>query len=110
MLTDNLELRFWGQHMHDVGEDSNHDNAIAVALNYHFHELKTVVAEAPAPAPAAAEMKPQPESVTSGEVVIETVELLVEFDTDNTSPGLFTRSSSTGSRGSCRSTRRCCLP
>ena len=85
MLTNNLEMRLWGQHMYDVGLDSNHDNAITLALNYHFRELKKVVADAKPAAPASApvaEMKPQPESVAPDEAVVETVELLVEFDTD----------------------------
>ncbi|MDH3639940.1 MAG: OmpA family protein [Gammaproteobacteria bacterium] len=81
MLSNNLEVRLWGQHMYDVGQDSNHDNAITLALNYHFRELKKAVAAVAAVEPAA-EMKPQPESMAADEVVVETVELLVEFDTD----------------------------
>ncbi len=86
MVGEKLELRLWGQHMYDMGAFSNHDNAITLALNYHFREMKKAVAEvkaeAPAAQPAPAEMKPQPESVAKDEVVVETVELLVEFDTD----------------------------
>ncbi len=75
-VSDRLEARLWAQYMYDVGYFSHHDVMVSFGLNYHFGELRKTAAPAE-PAP-----QPQPESVRADEEVLETVELLVEFDTD----------------------------
>ena len=71
-LTDKLELRASYQLYSDVGEQVFHDDSVSVSLNWHFRKPQ-VVAAAPAP---------QAESVPKQKEVIDTYELLVQFDFD----------------------------
>ncbi len=74
-LSHNLELRLGYQVFFDLGDESNTDKAVMLALNWHFRDPKPVpVAQA---APVA-----QPESAPRHKEVIDTYELLVEFDFD----------------------------
>lgn len=70
-LSDNLELRIGYQHFYDMGGESNNDDAVGIALNWHFKKPR-----------AAAMSKPEPESVPVEKEVIDTFELLVQFDFD----------------------------
>ncbi len=74
-LSNNLELRLGYQVFFDLGDESNSDKALGLALNWHFRKPKTVAASQPAPVA-------QPESVPRQNEVIDTYELLVEFDFD----------------------------
>ena len=73
-LTDKLEFRAGYQLFYDLGDTSYNDDGVTVALNWHFRKPKTEVAQA---APA-----PQPESVPQKKEVVDTYELLVQFDFD----------------------------
>ncbi len=72
-LADNLELRLGYQHFFDFGDESYEDDGVTIGLNWHFGKAKTV---------AAAKPEPQPESVPVQKEVIDTYELLVQFDFD----------------------------
>ena len=72
-LSDNLELRVGYQLFYDLGDESNVDKALGLALNWHFRKPKAV---------AVSEPVPEPESVPTQKEVIDTFELLVQFDFD----------------------------
>lgn len=72
-LSENLELRVGYQHFYDVGEQSNNDDTVGIALNWHFAKSKAVAVSQP---------EPEPESVPKQKEVIDTFELLVQFDFD----------------------------
>lgn len=72
-LTEKLELRAGFQHSFTLSDPSYDDDAFMLALNWHFRKPAAVVAAAPAP---------QPESVPQQKEVIDTFELLVQFDFD----------------------------
>lgn len=72
-LSDNLELRLGYQHMFEIGGESYNDDNVTVALNWHFRK--------PAPA-AVAKPEAQPETVPQQKEVVDTFELLVQFDFD----------------------------
>ncbi len=81
-LSAKWEARLWWQHMYNLAFGSDNDNVVTLALNYHFKRPAPPPPQsAPAPAPQP-QAQAQPESVPSSEEVIETFELLVEFDTD----------------------------
>lgn len=70
-LSENVELRIGYQHAFELGGESYNDDAVSLALNWHFRKPQA------APAPQA-----QPESVPPMKEVVDTIELLVEFDFD----------------------------
>jgi outer membrane protein OmpA-like peptidoglycan-associated protein len=70
-LNRNLELRVGYQRLYSFSDDSYHDNAYGASLAWHFRKPETV-----------AQVEPQPESVPVEREVVETVELLVQFDFD----------------------------
>ena len=72
-LSDSLELRLGYQHFFDFGDESYEDDAVTIGLNWHFGKAKTV---------AAAKPEAQPESVPVKKEVVDTFELLVQFDFD----------------------------
>jgi len=72
-LSDNLELRLGYQHFFDFGDESYEDDGVTIGLNWHFGKAKTV---------AAVQPEPQPESVPKQKEVVDTFELLVQFDFD----------------------------
>ena len=74
-LTDQLEFRAGYQLFYDLGDTSYNDDGVTVALNWHFRKPRSeAIAQA---APAA-----QPESVPQKKEVVDTYELLVQFDFD----------------------------
>ena len=76
-LSHNLELRVGYQVFFDLGDESNTDKALGLALNWHFRKPAAVPVAEPAPAPA-----PAPRSVPQEKEVVDTYELVVEFDFD----------------------------
>ncbi len=74
-LSNNLELRLGYQVFVDLGDESNTDKALGLALNWHLRKPKTVAVSQPASVA-------QPESAPRQKEVIDTYELLVEFDFD----------------------------
>ena len=72
-LSDNLELRAGYQHFFELGGESYNDDAVTISLNWHFRKPKAVKVAQPAP---------QPESVPKQKEVVDTFELLVQFDFD----------------------------
>jgi OOP family OmpA-OmpF porin len=72
-LSDNLELRLGYQVFFDLGDESNNDKALGLALNWHFKKPKTVAVSQPVA---------QPESAPRQKEVVDTYELVVEFDFD----------------------------
>lgn len=70
-LSDNLELRIGYQHFFELGDESYNDDGVSVALNWHFNKPQSTSSP-----------KPQPESVPKQKEVVDTFELLVEFDFD----------------------------
>ena len=70
-LADNLELRLGYQHFFDFGDESYEDDAVTIGVNWHFGKVKTA---------AAAQPEAQPESVPVQKEVVDTYELLVQFD------------------------------
>lgn len=74
-LSNNLELRLGYQVFFDLGDESNTDKAVGLALNWHLRKPKTVAVSQPAPVV-------QPESAPQQKEVIDTYELVVEFDFD----------------------------
>ena len=76
-LSHNLELRVGYQVFFDLGDESNTDKALGLALNWHFRKPAAVPVAEPAPAPA-----PAPSSVPREKEVVDTYELVVEFDFD----------------------------
>ncbi len=72
-LSDNLEMRAGYQHFFELGDTSFNDDAVMVSLNWHFRKPKS--------APVA-RVAPQPESVPVKKVVIESFDLLVQFEFD----------------------------
>ncbi|MCK5360710.1 MAG: OmpA family protein, partial [Gammaproteobacteria bacterium] len=74
-IADNLELRLGYQHFFDFGDESYEDGAVTVGVNWHFGKVKT----------AAALPEAQPESVPEKRVVIDTFEIQVQFNLDESS-------------------------
>jgi len=74
-LTDKLELRVGYQHFFEFGDESYNDDAVSVGLNWHFRKPR-------AEAVAQSTPEPQPESVPKQKEVVDTFELLVQFDFD----------------------------
>lgn len=72
-LSHNLELRLGYQVFFDLGDESNTDKALGLSFNWHFRKPKAV---------AVAQPEPEPESVPTQKEVVDTYELLVEFDFD----------------------------
>jgi len=72
-LTDKLEFRASYQLYSDTGENVFHDDSVTLALNWHFRKPQSVAAAQPAP---------QVESVPKQKEVVDTYELLVQFDFD----------------------------
>ena len=70
-LSDSLELRVGYQLLSDLGSESNFDKAFGIALNWHLGKPKAV-----------AVTQSEPESVPQQKEVVDTFELLVEFDFD----------------------------
>ena len=70
-LSDNLELRVAYQHFFETGDESFNDDGVSIGLNWHFGKVKTSAVSKP---------EPQPESVPAKKEVLETFELLVQFD------------------------------
>jgi len=73
MLSEKLELRAAYQHYFEFGDESYDDDAVTVGLNWHFSKPS---------AAAVTQATPQPESVPEKKEVIDTFELLVQFDFD----------------------------
>jgi OOP family OmpA-OmpF porin len=74
-LTEKLEFRAGYQLFYDLGDSSYHDDGVTVALNWHFRKPRSE-------AVAQATPEPQPESVPQKKEVVDTYELLVQFDFD----------------------------
>ena len=74
-LTDQLELRVGYQHFFEFGDESYNDDAVSVGLNWHFRKPRAAVVAQSTP-------EPQPESVPKQKEVVDTFELLVQFDFD----------------------------
>ncbi len=72
-LSDNLEFRAGYQHFLEFGGDSYNDDVVTIGLNWHFGNNKVV---------ATAKPVPQPESVPKKKEVVDSFELLVQFDFD----------------------------
>ncbi len=72
-LSHNLELRLGYQVFFDLGDESYTDKALGLSFNWHFRKPKAV---------AAAQPEPEPESVPQQKEVVDTFELLVQFDFD----------------------------
>ena len=71
-LSHNLELRLGYQVFFALGDQSATDKALGLSFNWHFRKPKAM-AVAP---------EPEPESVPQQKEVVDTFELLVEFDFD----------------------------
>ncbi len=74
-LSNNLELRLGYQVFADLGDESNTDKAIGLTLNWHLRKPKAVAVSQPVPVA-------QPESAPRQKQVVDTYELVVEFDFD----------------------------
>ena len=74
-LTDKLELRVGYQHFFEFGDESYNDDAVTIGLNWHFRKPAAVAVAQSTP-------EPQPESVPKQKEVVDTFELLVQFDFD----------------------------
>ena len=74
-LTDKLELRVGYQHFFEFGDESYNDDAVSVGLNWHFRKPRAVALAKSTP-------EPQPESVPKQKEVVDSFELLVQFDFD----------------------------
>lgn len=74
-LSDSLELRVGYQHFISIDDESFNDDEVTIGLNWHFGKVKAVAVAQPSP-------EPQPESVPKKKEVIDTFELLVQFDFD----------------------------
>ena len=72
-LSHNIELRLGYQVLFDLGDESNTDKALALSFNWHFRKPKAVAVSQPTP---------EPESVPQQKEVVDTFELLVQFDFD----------------------------
>ena len=70
MLSEKMELRIGYQHFYDLGGESNNDDAVGLVFNWHFKKPKEMA------------MAPEPESVPVQKEVVDTFELLVEFEFD----------------------------
>jgi OOP family OmpA-OmpF porin len=70
MLSDKMEMRIGYQHFYDLGGESNNDDAVGLVFNWHFKKPKAAMAVA------------EPESVPVQKEVVDTFELLVEFEFD----------------------------
>jgi len=74
-FSDSIEFRAGYQHFVELGGESYNDDVITIGLNWHLGRTRTD------PVPVA-KMAPQPESVPVEKEVVESFELLVEFDFD----------------------------
>jgi len=74
-LSDKLEFRAGYQHFRDFSSDSYSDDVVTIGLNWHFGKTK---------AAPVAQAIPQPESVPKKKEVVDSFELLVQFDFDKT--------------------------
>ena len=74
-LTDQLELRVGYQHFFEFGDESYNDDAVSIGLNWYFRKPR-------ATAVAQSTPEPQPESVPKQKEVVDSFELLVQFDFD----------------------------
>jgi OOP family OmpA-OmpF porin len=72
-VSDNLELRAAYQHFFDLGDESYNDDGVTLGFNWHFGRVKTA---------SVAQPSPQPESVPEKKEVLDTFELIVQFDYD----------------------------
>lgn len=73
-LSHNLELRIGYQFFYELGGDESYkDKALGLSLNWHFRKPKAVAVSQPVP---------EPESVPKEKEVVDTFELLVQFDFD----------------------------
>jgi OOP family OmpA-OmpF porin len=81
-LTRNLELRAGFQSHATVSGDSYQDNAIGAALHWHFKKPKPVVVAQVEPPAVAPRPAPAPAPAPVEREVVESVELLVQFDFD----------------------------
>lgn len=75
-LSEKLELRAGYQHFFEFGDESYNDDGVFIGLNWHFRKPRAV-------AVSQARPEPQPESVPKQKEVVDTYELLVQFDFDN---------------------------
>jgi len=75
MLSDQIELRMAYQHFFEFGDESYNDDGVSIGLNWHFGKK-------PAAVVAQASPDAQPESVPKQKEVVDTYELLVQFDFD----------------------------
>lgn len=74
-LSDAMEFRAGYQHFLEFGGDSYNDDVVTIGLNWHLGRTRTD------PVPVA-QMAPQPESVPAKNEVVDSFELLVQFDFD----------------------------
>ncbi|MCP4008326.1 MAG: OmpA family protein [Proteobacteria bacterium] len=74
-LSEKLEFRAGYQHFLDFSGESYHDDVVTIGLNWHFGKTKVV---------PVAQAIPQPESVPKEKEVVDSFELLVQFDFDKT--------------------------
>jgi OOP family OmpA-OmpF porin len=74
-LSDSLEFRAGYQHFLDLDDESYKDDVVTIGLNWHLGKTKVT------PVPVA-QMTPQPESVPEKKEVVDSFELLVQFDFD----------------------------
>lgn len=73
-VSDNLELRAAYQHFFEIGDESFGDDGVTLGFNWHFGKVKTAAVSQPTP---------QPETVPEKKTVVDSFELLVQFDFDN---------------------------
>lgn len=77
-LTDHLEFRANYQLFGELGGESNSDRVFGISMNYNFGSISSKqVAAVSTPKPI-----PEPESVPEDKQVVDTYEILVEFDFD----------------------------
>ena len=74
-LSDSMEFRAGYQHFVGLDDESYNDDVVTIGLNWHLGRTKV------APVPVA-QMTPQPESVPAMKEVVDSYELLVQFDFD----------------------------
>ncbi len=72
-LSEKLEFRAGYQHFLDLSGDSYNDDVVTIGLNWHFGKTKS---------DPVAQLTPQPESVPKKKEVVDSFELLVQFDFD----------------------------
>ncbi len=83
-FTRNLEMRVGWQHFYAFDDEGHNDDEYSIALNWHFRKPLPPPAAAPEPAPVAAPAPaPAPEPAPVEKVVVDTFELLVQFEFDH---------------------------